>query len=433
MNKSQLHLNEPHSIPEKRKFLNFNFGDKKILFKNSFWLLMAEFVNKVMMFSLTIIFARYLGAEGYGQLAFSMNLTGLFVILADFGLSTLAIKEIARNKHIAKKYLDNIAVLKLFLSLLTIFGLCFITTLLGKPFSVELMVYLLGGYVLISSASEFISSVFRAYEKMEYVALSIIIRGVTLFILGFIFVFLDFGIYYIILAYILGALFSLFFLVYTVRKIIFKFSFEFDFHFILGVLKRSSPFALSMAFASIYLSIDSILISHYIGDIELGYYSLGYSLTIVFYIIPSILSNVYLPRFSIYFKSDKIKLKSLFRLLLTKLCIIIIPLLFFLYFLSPYIFLFFYGPEFNNSIIVFQVLLLALLFKFFSFPYAFLLVAGEKQNIRVAIQGFSAFFNLVTNIIFIPRYGILGAAGTTIASELLLFVMYYYYSRKDLN
>ena len=63
----------------------------KILFKNSFWLLGSEFLNKIMMFLLTIILARYLGSEGYGQLSVSLSFTGLFVIIADFGISTVGI------------------------------------------------------------------------------------------------------------------------------------------------------------------------------------------------------------------------------------------------------------------------------------------------------------------------------------------------------
>jgi O-antigen/teichoic acid export membrane protein len=415
------------------RYLDINFDDKKILFKNSFWMFLAEFINKLVMFSLTILVARYLGVEGYGQLAFAMSFTGLFIILADFGTSTLAIKEIARDKDSMRKYLDNFVVLKFFLSLFTILVIYLVLPFLEKPVSVELMVYLFGVFILITSTGEFISSIFKAYEKMEYIAISVVIRSITMLILILFFVFLDLGVFYIILAYLLGALFSLFFLIFSLRKKISKFSLEFDPNFNFNLLKRASPFALSLAFASIYLSIDSVLISHLIGDKALGYYSLGYSLTIVFYIIPALLSNVYLPKLSVYFKSDKLKLKSVFRLLLIKLCLIVIPLILFLYFIAPHIFLLFYGSEFTNSIIVFQVLLIALLFKFFSFPYSFLLIATEKQNIRVAIQGFSALFNIVTNIIFIPKYGILGAAGTTIASELLLVILYYSFARKVLD
>lgn len=418
---------------KKRKFINTYFDGKGGLYKNSLVMLMAEFINKLIMFSLTIIIARYLGAEGYGQFAFAMNFSSLFFIFSDLGVSTLAVKEIARNHNIAKKYLDNIAALKLFLSILTIFLLCFVVSFLGKPFAINLMVYLFSGYILISSVSEFMSSVLNAYEKLEYVALSIIIRGVVLFALISLFVFLDLGIYYIILAYLFGTLCSLVYLIYILRKKIFKFTLRFDLSFITALLRRASPYALSLAFASIYLSIDSVLISHFIGDIEVGYYSLGYSLIIAFYVFPAIITKVYFPRMSIYFNSDKPKLRYLFKSLLIKLCIAAVLLVIFLYYISTPLFLFLYGSEFGDSIIVFQLLLFALLLKFVSFPCAFLLLAVDKQNIRVGIQGFSALFNLVTNIIFIPKYGFLAAAGTTIASEFMLAILYYSVARRALN
>lgn len=419
-------------IRGKRFFQKISFSSNKLLYTNSFWLLSADFLNKVMMFLLTIIFARYLGVEGYGQLTFATSLTGMLFIFADFGISTLAVKDISRSKIMAKKYLNNIVLLKIIHSIITLLALYIILLYMGKPFSIDLMVYMFGFYILISSAGEFFSSVYKAYEKMRYVAISIFIRGCILFTLGSIFVLLDYGIYFIIVAYIVGALSSLIFLIYYLKKKITKFSLEFDLRFTIDLIKRASPFAFSLAFSSIYLSIDSILISHFIGDTELGYYSLGYSMTIVFYTIPAIISNVYFPRLSIYFDSDKLNLKFLFKSLVIKLSVIVIPLVLLLYFLAPHIFLILYGDNFSNSIVVFKLLLLALLFKFYSFPYSYLLIAAEKQNIRLAIQGFTALFNLVTNIIFIPKYGIFGAAGTTIASELLLVTMYYYFGRKAL-
>jgi O-antigen/teichoic acid export membrane protein len=415
------------------KLFKIDSDIRQILFKNSFLILSAEFLNKILMFSLSIIIARYLGAEGYGQFAFAMSFASLFFIFADFGISTLAVKEIARNNDIAKKYLNNFAILKLLLSIVTILLLCLVLSFIGKPFSIELMVYLFGGYILISSTSEFISSIFRAYEKMEYIALSIIIRAVLLTTFGSIFIFLDLGIYYVIFSYLLSSLFCLFFLIYSLQKNILKFSLEFDFNFNFELLKRASPLALSLAFASIYLSIDTILISYFIGDIEVGIYSIGYGLTIVLYAIPAILTNVYFPKMSIYFKSDKLKLRSTLRLLLLKLSILVVPIVIFLYFFASHIILLFYGPEFSSSIIIFQILLLALFLKFFSFPYAFLLVAADQQNIRLFIQAFTAIFNLIANIIFIPSHGIAAAAITTVLSELLLVTMYYFFARKALN
>ena len=51
--------------------------------------------------------ARYLGAEGYGILSLALSITGIFGILADLGLNTLMVREVARNKELADTYISN--------------------------------------------------------------------------------------------------------------------------------------------------------------------------------------------------------------------------------------------------------------------------------------------------------------------------------------
>lgn len=389
----------------------------------------AELLNKIIMFCLTIIFARYLGVQKYGEFSFALSFSGLFFIISDCGLSTLIVKKVSRNKNITEKYLKYTATIKLILSVVTLLLLYGTLILIDKSSNIQLMVLLLGIYIILNSINEFLSSFFRAYERMQFIAISILIRGLILLFIGLFSVYFDLGIYFIILSYILGSLFSFIYLRVSLKKIG-SFLWFFDYNFTLRLLKQSFPFALSVVFASIYLSIDSIIISHYIGDFQLGYYSLGYSLTIVFYLIPSILSNVYLPQFSILYKSSFSELNSLFNSLLFKLIVISIPLVIFLYFIAPYMIPLLYGENYSKSIYVFQVLLMALFFKFFSFPYAFLLIATEKQNIRLKIQGLTALINIVLNILIIPKYGIIGAAYTTVFSEFVLLILYYLSSKK---
>ena len=407
--------------------------DNQVIKKNTQWMFISEFFNKGLMFLVTIMLTRYLGAKGYGQLSFSLSFAGLFIVIADFGISTITTRNMAIDKSIFKKYLENIFVLKFLLALLTIFLSMIVLSYMKKPDYVLIIVFISILHLIISSYNEFISSVLRAFEKMKYISISIFIRSTSLFSLLSIFMFFELGINYIVFAYVIAASFSFVYLIHSVRKNINKFSFDYDFNFNFLLLKKASPFALSMAFSVIYLSIDSVLISYFIGDIELGYYSLGYGLTIVFYIIPSTLSNIYFPRLSIYFKSDKLKLKSLFNKLLMKLFLVAVPLVSLLYFIAPEFFLLFYGNEFNNSVAIFQFFLIALLFKFFAFPYGFLLLATNKENLRLLIQGISALFNLFANLILIPRYGIFGAAISTILSEFIILILYFFFGKKQLK
>jgi O-antigen/teichoic acid export membrane protein len=84
------------------------------------------------------------------------------------GLSTLTVREVARDKSLASKYLGNIAVMKIFL-VITTFGLIALTiNLLGYPEQAIKIVYLVALSVVFGVFSGMLNSIFQAYEEMEY-------------------------------------------------------------------------------------------------------------------------------------------------------------------------------------------------------------------------------------------------------------------------
>ena len=117
--------------------------------------------------------ARYLGAAGFGILSFALAFTGIFGVFSDLGLSTLTVREVARDKTLASKYLGNITVMKIILVIIT-FGLIAITiNLLGYPEQTIKVVYLVALSVIFKAFSGMFYSISQAYEKMECVSAKI--------------------------------------------------------------------------------------------------------------------------------------------------------------------------------------------------------------------------------------------------------------------
>jgi O-antigen/teichoic acid export membrane protein len=57
------------------------------------------------------------------------------------------------------------------------------------------------------------------------------------------------------------------------------------------------------------------------------------------------------------------------------------------------------------------------------------LIASENQKRLLYINMFVAAFNIVWNIILIPKYSFIGSAYITVASQILLLIMLFFYSR----
>ena len=77
--------------------------------KNTGVLLASQIVSYIFGFFFVMYTARYLGAEGFGVLSFALAFTGIFGVFADLGLRQLTVREVARDKSLAGKYLGNIA------------------------------------------------------------------------------------------------------------------------------------------------------------------------------------------------------------------------------------------------------------------------------------------------------------------------------------
>ncbi|NJE00286.1 hypothetical protein E3E26_10955 [Thermococcus sp. LS1] len=98
----------------------------KTVTKNTLALMITSVVSKAFAFITLILLARYLGSENYGKLAFAMALTSFFTVIADFGLSSLIVREVAREKEKAGLYLGTFSVFKVLLAVVVFLALVLI-------------------------------------------------------------------------------------------------------------------------------------------------------------------------------------------------------------------------------------------------------------------------------------------------------------------
>ena len=78
------------------KFWSFfldNINLKQTILKNTFWLVMAEIIIRILKLVLVIYVARILGATEYGKFTFALSFAMLFVALSDLGLSPITVRE----------------------------------------------------------------------------------------------------------------------------------------------------------------------------------------------------------------------------------------------------------------------------------------------------------------------------------------------------
>ncbi|EKG0028181.1 oligosaccharide flippase family protein, partial [Vibrio cholerae] len=64
------------------------------IFSNSIYSILDQLLSLVSSLGLSIIFARYLGAESLGQYSLALSITGLLAIFSNFGINTIVNREV---------------------------------------------------------------------------------------------------------------------------------------------------------------------------------------------------------------------------------------------------------------------------------------------------------------------------------------------------
>ena len=154
----------------------------KILVKNTGLLFLSQMISYILAFFYTLYSARYLGASDFGIISFATAITGLFCILTDLGIGTLTTREVARDYSRTYKYLGNTGSIKIVLSVLTVILLTLFVEMSNYQETTRIVVYIMGLASIITAISGVFTSMFRAYEEMEYQSISEILSAVSLFI-----------------------------------------------------------------------------------------------------------------------------------------------------------------------------------------------------------------------------------------------------------
>lgn len=402
----------------------------KRIAKNTLVLTVADIFSKMLSLILLAYIARFLGDVGFGKYSFALSFTALFAVLADMGLSTLTIREVARDKNKADRYLGNIALIKTLLSLLT-FALIFITiNFMHYPHDTTIAVYILGLYWILTSFAQFFRSIFRAFEQMEYEALTIIIERTIAVSLALFVLVRGYGLIelalVILFAGIVNAILSFFI---VIRKFT-KPKFEFDPEFWKFLFKEGLPFGLIAIFFMSHSRIDIVLLSTMRGDATVGWYNAAKVLVESLFFMSSFFVVSVFPVISRFFVSSKDSLAVAYEKSFKFLTILGFPVVVGTALLSDRFISFIYGSSFVNSAIALKILIWTLLPIFLNQLLGIVLRSIDRQRESMYVLGVAVFFNVVLNLLVIPIFSYIGAAFVKVVTEVFVFIFYFYLTSK---
>ncbi len=399
--------------------------------KNLLFLSSSETISGVLFFLAMIYIARILGPEAYGKINVARSLILYFLMFVSAGLDFYGIREGSRIPSELKNLIERIVGLRFILSVITIALLLLLIQFFPKDILTRKLLLYYGGMIILTSIS--LEWYFQSTERMGLSSSGRLI-GELIFISIILFVVNSpEKIIWIPVARVLGTLLQqLFYWIITVKELG-SIYLRGNLPLWISMLKISLPMGFGFIMVQIYYYLDSIMLGVLAGYEQVGIYAASYKLLTAIILVTSMLNKAIYPQLSKLYKSSVAQMSHLLQDSMQYMLIVTIWLIFHGFIFASQGIILLYKEGFLESIPVFRILIFNLLPVGINGLLAYGLLASDNQKQYLISVTMGAAFNFILNLVLIPRFGLYGAAGATLFSELSLLIYYFlFYYRSEL-
>lgn len=391
--------------------------------KNTAFITLASILQRVISVTYFILVARQVSEVELGWYSVALATTTMFVVLVDIGLTNVLIRESAREEEKTQTYFSNSLMMKLGLGVLSYFGLVVFTYLMGYTAELRLLTLVSGMTMLIDSYQLTVYGVLRAKGILLYESIGVVVsQGITL-LLGAFFLWQGFPLVFLILAFTCASCVNATYATLMLRRHGVRLKLLYQPHVMKPLLVIALPFALAAIFNRVYANADLLIVHRVLGEEAAAWYTTPYKIVTAFQFIPLALTSAIYPRFSEFFVKNKEKLTKIFEQSVLYLLLLSTPMAVGIAVLAHDIIVLVFSERYVASVLPLQIIIFSIIFTFLTYPLGALLNACNRQIRQTIFVGVVMVCNVVLNIIFVPLFGIIGAAGVALFSSVLMVIL----------
>ena len=410
----------PNKISRIKNFLSANHTVKQTILKNTFWLSSSEIVGRLFKAAVVIYAARVLGAAGFGTFSYVMGLASLLTAFSDLGMSSIVVREGAKNPQLRARYFSTAlgltSLLALASALIIIFGAPLITKI---PISHVLVIIVALVFVFDIIRGLVGSAIFRAQEKMEGEALVTIVTQLVIVGAGFYLLTRFRSPEGFALAYAVGSATGLLLALYLVRDYIRQFIARFEKALIKPILNASIPMSLATILGVVMINTDIVLLGWLTDAANVGLFAAAQRPITLLYAIPSLIAAGIFPALARFAEKDQSRFRLLNEKSIVAVLLFAFPLAVGFLLTGKEIVHLLYGSQYLPATLTMQILAITLITMF---PMSMLnngIFAYNKQKFLVKVGVVGVTVNALLDIILIPILGIVGCAIATVGTQVV--------------
>ncbi|MDO8583972.1 MAG: flippase [bacterium] len=405
----------------------------KAVAKNAIWLMAATAAQKVIAFITFTLIARWAGVQTMGQFFFAVSITSVFVILTDLGMTPVVIREMAGDRERGMAALKRALLTKI--GLIPVAIICSLIYAYHSSAASAPIIFAAVALACFVMSADAVSLVWygaiRGERQLRYEALGMFFGQVLTAVASVLSIrVFHTGLLGLVFSLFVGSAWNVVWSILSARRI--GITLDTPVLAVRPFFLSAVPFALAGIFVKIYSYVDTQLLNFYHGITAVGYYAVAYKLTYAFQFLPmTFVAALYPGMSAAYASKERAGLQQLLFGSLRLMVLISVPIAALLSALAPLYLPMVYGASYQPSIIPMQILAWVLIPIFLDFPIGSLLNATHRAGKKTIAMGITMIANVIANVSLVPHYGPTGAAISGVISFAILFLVGFWFVRRD--
>lgn len=406
---------------------------KKSLLSGLFWVLLANLLVKPFwLLGIEVGVQNAVGTEMYGFYFGIFNLTYIFNILLDLGVTNFNTRNIAQYPKLISKHLSGILSIKLMLLALYAVVTFSVGALMGYDSTQFYLLAWLSFNQFLNSLILYLRSNFEGLLLFKWDSLLSVMDRVLMIVICGTMLWAPFGegisiftfVYAQTAAYLITAALALWVLVRKtgLRKLHWNKPFTF------AILKKSLPFALLVLLMASYNRLDPVLLQllspEETGDYNAGIYAGAFRLLDALTMIAYLVSVPLLPIFSKMTKGGETsrELGGTVRMMFSMMMVFAVTAACALACMDEELMGLFYNNNVTDYASVFSIVIFCIIPISTTYVFGTLLTAAGMLKSLNIFAATSLLLNVLINILLIPHWGAVGSAWAAIGAQCFMAV-----------
>ncbi len=404
---------------------------------NTAYQLVGKIISTILGVIALGMMTRYLDQEKFGWYTTTITFLQFIGIIIDFGLIPVTAQMLSEPKHDKTKLLQNLLGFR-FITAIIFLGIApFIALFLPYPSEVKIAI----SFSTISFLAVAMNQIFIGFYQTKMKMLTQVIGeniGRIITIIGLWLTITEQASFLSVMwVVVLNSVAYTAFMWWQARKHD-RPTLGFDLTIWKDIIHKSWPMAISIVFNVVYLKGDTLLLTFFRDQTEVGLYGAAYRVIDILSQMAMMIMGVMLPLLAYHWSRDlKQEFKKYYQQSFDIIMLLALPMMMGIIMTADKVMNLVAGENFIASGRPLQILAIAVFGVYLGAIFGHTAVGINKQKQTIWVYLSSAIITLIGYLVFIPKFGMFGAAWMTVFSELyvgiMLFLTIRHYTREKLK